>query len=189
MSNQRRIITRKPKETLLLPSQNESPSEPNPSSSTNQTQTKTVMSRKPTNIILRDFSSDYNIARHVSSDFIVDCLIDKSAVRLIKAIYCDQNVPHNHCVRCIAGQFQVYTKNHWTSVKAPNDLARELIQTVYRIMRNHFNKYPNTVIEKFHTRNNEPNMYSIETWLEDLWDDALDNSNTHNSSILSLFRN
>lgn len=176
----RRIITR-------IPPQKQ-PLNHNVLQTTEPKATNVVMSRKPNSIILRDFSSDYNIARHVSSDFISDCLVDKSVSRLIKAIYCDPNVPHNHCIRCVSGQFQVYTKNLWSTVRSPAHLTRELTETVYRIMRNHFNKSPDEVLEKFHKRNKAPDMYSIETWLEDLWDDALDNSDAIHASILAIFR-
>lgn len=147
-----------------------------------------VKSRKPTGVVLRDFSSDYNIARHVSSDFISECLIDKNITRLIKAIYCDPNVPHNHCIRCVAGQFQVYMNKQWTPVRSQNHLLRELTETVYRIMRAHFNSFPDAVMQKFHKRSKEPDMYAIESWLEDLWDDALDNTDTIHVSVLALFR-
>lgn len=168
--SRRVIVVRKPSNDVGQPSSNRPPNK--------------IIARKPCTLQLCDFSSDYNIASHVDPVLISNCLIDRNVARLLKDVYCSTKAPHRNCVRFTGGQLQVYTNSSWSCPKTQQQLLRELIETAYRIMRAHFNNHPDSVIDAHHQRKLEPNMYKIECWLEDLWDNALDNIDDIHRSIL-----
>lgn len=153
--------------------------------STNMDSRRVIIRRLPPVLQLRDFNCDYNIARHLSDDELSKYIIKRDVAGLIKVIYKHPKVPSHACVRYESGHFIVYTNNRW---ERGHNVVRELIETAYRVMHSHYIQKPDHLYDAHAQFNIEPNMYKIGVWLEDLWDNALDEMADIKSDIIRVLQ-
>jgi hypothetical protein len=138
--------------------------------------------RKPESVRLRDFASDYNIANHLSSDSISECLVNQNLQKIIQKIYLDSRVPSNQCVQYIQG-FKVFTNNEWM-IKPTDSVLREMTETGYRVLRKHYDANLDEIIDYCSNKRIETNPIQLHMWLEDIWDGY----KTYDRDILEIFR-
>ena len=133
----------------------------------------------PKNQIIRDFSDDEDLAKHLSTSELTSYVVKQDVAGLVQALYNNPSVaPQNVCVYCETATSTCYTHHRGTWAPTHSDaLQRELLETAYRIMRRHFNEHTDEVydfyISNSSDRSNYPNLYNIECWLEELWEGSL----------------
>lgn len=134
-----------------------------------------IIRRLPQKLVIRDFNNDTNIARHLNKEFITECLVLQNVPKLVKALYNNDAMPCQKCVRYVDGRFLIHTDGEWSCSKSTPKVLQEITETCYRIMRNHFNANLDHVYDYYTCQGLQPDMYKLEMWLEDLWDGTLDN--------------
>jgi len=149
---------------------------------------QTIIRRLPQKLIIRDFNNDTNIARHLSKDFVTECLVLQNVPKLVKGLYNNDAMPCQKCVRYVNDGFLIHIDGQWSHSTSTTKVLQEIIETSYRILRNHFNNNPDLVYDYYTHNGMQPDLYKLETWLEDLWDNVLDDIKEIRQQIIACLQ-
>ena len=130
----------------------------------------------------RDFYDEAGIADHISFLNMTQLLLRRDVPGLIKALYTHKP---NQCVKYNPTKqiFEIFTDHRW--VESRSIKVRELVETAYRVFRRFFDKNTHGIYEFWYQEyKEEPYLYKIDIWLEDLWNEKVDNISSINKSII-----
>jgi hypothetical protein len=155
---------------------------------TNNTTNNIKNTHNNIHIHVRDFGEE-NIS-YLPKELLSHCFVTKDIVRLLKKIHCDKEHPENHNIRVKSqkrNQIETREDNRWM-IKDEDDALTDCIQNGYRILVRHGFRHKNEIIDE-ELDKNEDEYYNIRDWLENVYDNQVEQKPIKRRLLLLLLNN
>lgn len=140
------------------------------------------------NVQPREFDDISALDTHLSDEFKTQCIFEQDLPKLIKAIYCNPDTPHNHCIRLRNRKqkiFEVIEEGKWVK-KDGEDVLQDLQDNGYRILSTH---YRENRCELDRSMTEEGIYRQVKNWMDAVNDDKKDVCDYVKKKFVLLFDN